>query len=320
MKKLLFLSVLLSGFFIPKAQQCLDINIVQKMESLYMPESAAASYKKCVTNKNEKNQAVITQYGKDLQDIDSLIARTTRGFNNALLSTVSLTSFQQPSQQDVSAAKDMAERVKNMTPEQQKAFAMQMAQQQQQNRAAQPIQDNAAVSKLVYETYDLAVNKMRTLNDEFAARLKVMNEAMSMEVKALKKDDKTKCPQDIVGLPACDCTNKIEGKYWQQVVAVNNKYDQQKTVLFQDYLTKIKAIAVTVDNNVSACKNGDALKSPQLKKMLFSAQSSAFSNAFLVTTICMKEAREEGADAYVNKLNSDANVYDLSCSNASRSR
>src|ERR1700733_3344948 len=130
MKKLLFLSVLLAGFLIPKAQQCLDMNISQKMELLSMPENPAASFKKCVTNKNEKNQTVITDYGKDLQDIDSLIARTIRGFNNAMLSTVSLTSVQQPSQQDASAAKDLAEQVKNMTPEQQKEFAMQMAQQQ----------------------------------------------------------------------------------------------------------------------------------------------------------------------------------------------
>jgi hypothetical protein len=314
MKKLLFLSVLLSGFFIPKAQQCLNISISQKMESLSMPENAAASYKKCVTSKNERSQTVIASYGKDIQDMDTLIAQTSRGFNNALLSTVSLTSVQQPSQQDVSAAKDLAEQVKNMTPEQQKEFAMQMAQQQQKNRAAQPMQDNAAVSKLVYETYDLAVNKMRVVNDEFAAKLKAMNDAISTEVKGLKKDDKTKCPSDITGLPNCDCTNKIEGKYWQQVIAVNDKYDHQKTALFQDYLARIKAMAVTVDNNVSTCKNGDALKSPQLKKMLFSAQSSAFSNAFLVTDICMKDARKEGADAYLNKLNCDANVYDVSCS------
>ena len=313
MKKLCLLTALVMGLLIPRAQQCLDINISQKMEILSMPENAAASFKKCATNKNERSQTVITHYGKDLEDIDSLMARTMRGFNNALLSTVYLGSVQQPSQQDINAAKDMAEQVKNMTPEQQKAFAMQMAQQQQQNRAAQPVQDNAAVSKQVFETYDLAVNKMRVVNDEFAARLRTMNEAMSGEIHALKKDDKTKCPEDKEGLAFCDCTNKIEGRYWQQVIAVNEKYDQQKTALFQEYLAKIKAIAVTVDNNVSACKNGDALKSPQLKKMLFSAQSSAFANAFLVTAICMKEARKEGADAYVNKLNSDAGVYDISC-------
>ena len=314
MKKLWFLSILLSGFLIPKAQQCLNINIAQKMESQSMPDNAAASYKKCLTSKNERNQSVITDYGKDLLDIDSLIARTTREFNNALLSTVSLTPVQQPSQQDINSAKDMAEKVKNMTPEQQREFAMQMAQQQQQNRTAQPVQDNATVSKLVYETYDLAVNKLKVVNDEFAARLRAMNGATSAEVNALKRGDKSKCPQDITGLPTCDCTNKIEGQYWQQVIAVYDKYDRQKTDLFQEYMTKIKAIAVTVDNNVSACKNGDALKSPQLKKMLFSAQSSAFANAFVITAICMKDTRKKGSDAYINKLNSDANVYDISCS------
>jgi hypothetical protein len=76
----------------------------------------------------------------------------------------------------------------------------------------------------------------------------------------------------------------------------------------------LEAIAATVDHTVSTYKNGDVLLSPQLKGMLFSAQSSAFGNAFLVTAYCMKEARKESADAYVNKLNSDANVYDISCS------
>jgi hypothetical protein len=313
MKKLLLLSVLLYGFLMPKAQQCLDFSIAQKMEILSMPENAAASYKKCETNKNERNQAVISRYGKDLQDIDSLIVRTTRDFNNATLSAFSLTSYQQPSQQDVNAAKDMAEQVKNMTPEQQKAFALQMMQQQQKNRAAQPMQDDAAVSKQVYGAYDLAVNRMKAINDEFIAKLKAINESMSTEVKALKRDDKTKCPQDLVGLPACDCANKIESKYWQQVIAVNDKYDHQKSVLFQDYLARLHAMEVTVDNTVRTYKNGSALNTPALKRMLFSAQSSAFANAFLVTASCMKDARKEGADAYVNKLNSDANVFDISC-------
>ena len=314
MKKLCLLSALAFGFLIPKAQECLNISISQKMEILSMPDNAAVSFKKCLTSKNERGQTDITSYGKDLQDIDSLLAQTSRGFNNAMISTVSMTSVQQPSQQDVNAMKDLAEQVKNMTPEQQKEFAMQMAQQQQKNRSAQPIQDNASVSKLVYETYDLAVNKMKAVNDEFSAKIRTINDAMSNEIKTLKKEDKTKCPSDVTGLPNCDCTNKIEGRYWQQVVAVNDKYDHQKTTLFQEYLAKIKAMAVTVDNNVRTCKNGDALQSPQLKKMLFSAQSSAFGNAFLVTSICMKDARKEGADANLNKQNCDANVYDVSCS------
>jgi hypothetical protein len=313
MKKLLLLSAFLIGFFIPKAQQCLNINIASMMGSMSMPANSSASYKQCETNKNDKNQTEITSYGKDIRDIDTLVAQTSRKFNNDYMaSTIGMAG--QASQQDVNAAMDMAEKMKSMTPDQQKAYAMQIAQQQQQNRTAQQVQDNPALTKLVYETYDLAINKMKAVDDEFAARLRALDDAMSKEIALIKRGDKTKCPGDITGLANCDCVNKIEAQYWQQVIAVNDKYDQQKSALFQDYSGRLKSILSTVESNISTCKNGDALKSPQLKKMLFSAQSSAFGNAFIVTSYCMKDTRTKGADAFRNKVNSDANVYDISCS------
>ncbi|MEO6883965.1 MAG: hypothetical protein ABI199_08065 [Bacteroidia bacterium] len=71
----------------------------------------------------------------------------------------------------------------------------------------------------------------------------------------------------------------------------------------------------SVDDNIVTLKYGDDLKTAQFKKQLLSAQSSTFGNAFVETMVCIKEIRKGGSDAYVNKVNCDNLVYDLSCGN-----
>lgn len=296
------------------AQKCLNISIAKMMGTLSMTPGAAYSFKKCVTNKNDHSQSNIVNYGADLQELDTLVARTTRNFNNAYAAEASGASRQMPSQQDVNAAKGLAEDLKSMTPDQQKAFAMQMAQQRQKNAGASSMQDDPMLANLVMKTNDMAVNQMKALDDEFSAKLKAIDDAMLNEINAIQKDDKNKCPQDITGLPNCACANKIEGKYWQQAIVVTDKYNHQKATLFLGYLEKIKSMAATIDASIVKCKNGDALRSPNFKQMLFSAQSAAFGNAFLVTAMCVKDVRKSGADAFNNKANCDAGTYDVSCS------
>jgi hypothetical protein len=53
----------------------------------------------------------------------------------------------------------------------------------------------------------------------------------------------------------------------QQIISIKDKYYSQRVALLQNYLPKIKAITTTVDYNVSKLNYGDAVKTPQLKKM-----------------------------------------------------
>ena len=313
MKKLILLFTYGTMAFALRAQKCLDINITSLMGNPDVPGAAVASYKKCTTSKNDHNQITVVDYGTDMVQLDTLINKTTRNFNSAYMAGVTGANMQMPSQ-DAAAAKDLAEQLKSMTPEQQKEWAAQMAQQKMKNPGAGTMQDDAGTAKLVYQTQDIAVNQMRALNDEFSSKLVNIDDAATKEIQAISRGDKSKCPQGITGLPACDCSNEIEGKYWKQIIVIKDNYNNQKTALLQNYLPKIKALASSVDNTVAKLKNGDAIKSSDLKRMLFSSQSSAFANAFLVTTRCMEDIRKDGATAYANKMNCDNKVYDLSCS------
>ncbi|HVM88881.1 MAG TPA: hypothetical protein VMT76_11900 [Puia sp.] len=314
MKKILLILFLINILHKGHAQKCLNISISKMMEALSMPPDAASSFKKCSTTNNERGQKIVDNYGSDIVQLDTMINRTMRAFTMA---SVNGSSASRPaySQQDVSDAKALAETLKSMTPEQQKAWAQQVAQDRMKNAgsAGASPQDNAETSKTVFQTQDIAVNQMKTLNDEMLQKMNEINNASDKEISALIKDDKTKCPSNITGMPTCECVNQIEGKYWKQVLLIKDKYNTRKTALFQAYFPRLKAMAETVDNTVTKYGRGDALKSSQLKNMLFSSQSSAFGNAFLMLTKCMEDVRKDGSDAFVNKLNSDNKVFDISC-------
>lgn len=295
-----------------QAQRCLDVNIVTAMDKLETPGDAESSFKKCITGKNDKGQVTIQNYGTDLQQLDTLVIRTSRDFNTNYVTGMSTTHVQAPTQQQIDATKALAEEVKNMTPEQQKEWAMKMAHQNNAG-SANTIPDDPSISKLIMQSHDLAVNQMKTLNDEFYSKILALNNKADAEIKTITRGDKSKCPSDKTGYPYCDCPNRIEADYWKKVMVIRNKYDAQKVEIYQTYLPKLKTMAGEVDNAVVKCKFGDAVHSSQMKGLLYSAQSSAYGNAFLVTYSCTEQIRKEGSDAKVNKLNSDLGVFDISC-------
>ena len=282
------------------------------MSGLNLPGSCANSFGACSTKANDHGQTQITGYGGDLIQLDTLTTRTMRDFTMASVTNM---GGQMSSPQNPDEAKALAEKLKSMTPEQQKQWAMQMAQQNQQQYAnANAIHDDAATSKLVMQTNDMAVNQLSALNREFAAKLRDIMDASSKEVSAIKSPNKTTCElTKPVGLPTCKCANDLENKYWQQIISIKDKYNNQRIALLQNYLPKIKAITTTVDYNISKLNYGDAVKTPQLKKMLFGSQSSAFGNAFAITLSCIEDIRKDGSNTYVHKVNADKNVEDLGC-------
>lgn len=313
MKKSILFYFLITLIFSLKAQRCLNINVVALMSVLESPGTSASSFKKCNTTKNDHQQTVIADYGTDMNQLDTMLVRTERDFNNAYVASLNPNS-QMPSQQDINSQKQLAERLKTMTPDQQRQWAVQQAQEKQKEASARSVPDDGQTVKLIFQTQDIAVNQLKLLNDEFAAKLYTINIDMAKEADDVKPGNKAGCPQDKEGLPGCACANDIDGKYWAKIVSIRDNYDSQKVALLESYVPRIKALVAAVDNNIVSLNYGDAVKSNDLKKTLFSAQSTCFGNAFIVTAGCIKQIRKEGSDAYVNKFNCDNRVYDLSCS------
>lgn len=313
MKKLFLFLISLFWLLKLSAQKCLDISISTMMDKIETPVDAEASFKKCSTKKNDHNQVVIVNYGQDQIQLDTIDSRTGRNFSVASISTSPYANMQAPSQSQVDASKALAEQLKSMTPDQQKEWVKQMM-AQNSSAGVKPIQDDGPTTQQVMHARDVAINQMRALNDEFSGKLHDIDDKCSSEIKTVLMGDKSKCPMDLEGMPSCDCANKIEAVRWKLIVDIQNKYDAQKTATYQIYFPKLKVMAGEVDNTVIKYKGGDDIKSPSLKGFLFSAQSSAFANSILVTTYCAEKIRKEGATAYVNKLNSENGVYDISCS------
>jgi hypothetical protein len=296
------------------AQKCLDISVSVMMGKLETPVDAEGSFKKCVTRKNDHGQVVIVNYGQAQVELDSMESRTVRDFSIASYAGAPSPSTQVPSQQQADAAKALADELKSMTPEQQKEWAKQMYLQKSAAGGSKTIQDDGPTMQQVMHARDIAVNQMKTVNADFTSKIQDLDEKCTNEINTLGLGDKKKCPMDLVGMPSCDCVNKIELTRWKQVVDIQNKYNLQKTAVYQIYYAKLKAMAVEVDNTVAKYKNGDDLKSSTTKGFLFTSQSSAFANAFLVTTYCVEKISKDGTTAYVNKVNCENGVYDISCS------
>ena len=106
----------------------------------------------------------------------------------------------------------------------------------------------------------------------------------------------------------------MESKYWEKIISIKDKYNDQRVALLQNYLPKLKAIITTIDYNVSKLNYGDAIKSSQLKRKLLGAQSSAFGNAFSISLSCIEDILKDGSNTYVHKINADKLVEFLGSS------
>lgn len=313
MKKIILFLVCQVWLLKLSAQKCLDISISTMMDKIETPVDAEASFKKCLTKKNDHNQVVIVNYGQDQIQLDTMESRTGRDFSVASYVGAAPTMAQAPTQQQADAAKALAAELKSMTPDQQKEWAKQMYLQNNSAGGSKTIQDDGPTMQQVMHARDIAVNQMKTVNAEFTSKIQDLDDKCTNEINILKLGDKSRCPMDKVGMASCECVNKIEAIYWKQVVDIQNKYNTQKTAIYQIYYAKLKAMAVEVDNTVAKYKNGDNLKSTTTKGFLFTSQSSAFANAFLVTTYCVEKISKDGATAYINKVNSENGVYEISC-------
>lgn len=310
--------LLLSAFALSAplcAQKCFNMSILSLMSKLEVPGNAGKNFGDCTRSSNESHQVVIADYGAGMKELDTLVAQKTRDFNNASIAGSGDVNSQMPSAQTVQDSKQLADILKDMTPEQQKEWAMQQANKQVANRSSHPVmKDDPATTRLVMQTHDIAVNQLSAVDREFAAKYRSIDSARASAMDKVPAADRNKCPSvDNIGTPSCSCVNNSASRYFAQKLALEDKYDAQKIALFQHYIVKIKGLVQQVDQNIAKLSFGAGIKSKQMQKMLFSSQSGAFGNAFDITYATIQAVRKDGADLYVNKVNSDKGYYDLSC-------
>lgn len=293
------------------AQRCIDVKTGASLDLVRLPASAAKAYQDCHTTTDDHGAAAIGDYGDNSRNIDTFVAQKTRDFNVALMA-----GYQGPqlSAATQDQAKQLAATVNGMTDDQKKAFAMQMAQQQMANRGANPsIQDDPATSRMVMETSTLSRSQLYSMATEFKNKLQAIRQAADDELAKLTPPKKT-CPavNTVDDEPACTCINELYRPYLAQRVAVEEKYNRQKTDLYNQYLPKVRAICTQIDGNIAKLQMGDAVKTKQLKDLLFSAQSQSFALAseFAETE---NDIRRTDADIYRDLANSNRNVYIINC-------
>lgn len=95
------------------------------MSGLNSPGSCTNSFASCSTKTTDHGQMQITGYGSELVQLDTLTTRIMRDFTLASPANI---NGQMPSPQIADQAKQLTDKLKSMTPEQQKQWAMQMAQ------------------------------------------------------------------------------------------------------------------------------------------------------------------------------------------------
>jgi len=290
------------------AQKCLELNTVALMAKMQSPGTGSTYFGQCATQKNDHGQTVIVDYGQAEKDLEALLQRTQMDFTRASMGGGGASS-------QADKAKAMAAAMQNMTDAQKQAYAMQMASQMQAS-AMHPAAsaDNMQSVKMVMQAYGIAGTQLPPVINELSAKYRDLLNAQNTEEKAVPQPRSSDCPGvDKEGLPSCGCVNAKAEAYWNRILAIRDDYNSKRAALLQQYLPRIKGMVGTIDDIVVKLNYGDAISSPQYKKMLAGAQSSAFGNAFAVPSSIIKDARHTGADAFVNLQNSKDKVYFLGC-------
>ena len=315
MKKLILVMLCSALTSLTHAQKCLDINIGSLLGQLQVPGSAASSFGNCVTTKNDHGQTVISNYGAAYSQLDTMVQTNAQAFAMATVNSAGNPAM--PSAGTIQSYKDMAAKMQSMTDDQKKAYAMQMAQQMQKQYMTTPpaaMVENPATAKMVMLTRAIVTDQLVPLDNEMAGKFRDLAAQEKAERDAIKTPVYNGCAQvDQVGSYGCSCVNGLDGAYWQQIVAIEDNYNGQKAALLQSYLPRIKALVGNIEDNIAKLHGGDDVKTATFKQMLFSAQSSAFGAAFDISGSIVKDMQKTGSDAYVNKLNCDNKVYNLSC-------
>lgn len=285
------------------AQKCLQLNVASQAERVQQSSPGVTSFAACTTRKNDHGQTEIVDYGSAEKSLNDYVQNTNMQFQQALMG-------------GGSNMQAMAAQMQGMSDAEKQAYAQQMVAQMRAN-AMQPnmnVPDNPQNAQLAMQAYTIATTQMTPLVNELAAKGRDLQAKEKSEVDAIRQPDISKCPSaDKVGSPSCDCANSKWKDYWQQVMSIHDSYAAQKSQVETDYLGKLKTLAAQIDNIVMKLKYGDALNNPQYKRMLASAQSSAFGSLLAVPESLVEDGRHSGAQTYANFQNANNNLYYLGC-------
>jgi hypothetical protein len=102
--------------------------------------------------------------------------------------------------------------------------------------------------------------------------------------------------------PTCSCMRAKEVDYRTRRTPVMDQYAEQMAALFREYLPKMKAETVIVDDMEAKAKYGDAVSNPTYRQMVVSIQRQAF---VAVTTLMSLSGSEwkDAAEEYARLMN-----------------
>jgi len=296
------------------AQKCLDINILSLMGQFQVPGVAANAFGNCQITKNDHDQVVITSYGTAYDQIDKISKDNTAAFSMAATSNINMSNVAGQAQD----AQALAAKMQSMSEDERKAYAMQLASQMQSSYAKNAMAESPATARLVMTTFSIATTKLTPLQTEFMAKYRDLIAQEDQEKAAVAIPKYNSCgPVDKEGMPGCGCVNALDGAYWKQIVTIVDNYSEQKAALLQSYLPRVKAYIGQIEDNIAKLHGGDDVKTANYKRMLLGSQSSAFGVGFAVLGGTVQDIQKSGSDVYVNKVNCDAGVYNLSCDKGS---
>jgi hypothetical protein len=286
------------------------------MGQFQVPGDAATAFGSCQTSKNDEKQTVITGYGTEYDQIEKTSKDNTQAFTMAAASSVNMTALGS----QVQDAKALAAKMQSMSDDERKAYVMQMASQMQnsymQNNA---MSESPAVARLVMATQSIAATQLVPLQSEFDTKYRALIVQEDQEKAAVAAPKYNSCGAvDKEGMPGCGCVNALDGVYWKQIIAIVDNYNSQKAALLQSYLPRIKGLIGQIEYNIAKLHSGEDVKTATYKRMLVSSQSTAFSIGFVVLGGTIEDIRKSGSDVYVNKVNCDDLVYNLSCDHGSQ--
>lgn len=169
----------------------------------------------------------------------------------------------------------------------------QMAQQYRSSSGA-PSADDMAVMKLIGQAQTAAGNINRLSLEMAQKRGKINKNLDSVHMPP-------NCPEVQQGGyagPTCACLRGHEVDYRTRRVAALNSYVEQMAALFNEYLPKMKAEAVIIDQMEAKAKYGEGVSNPAFRQMVVSIQHQGFGSVTSMLSLSgdvWKDAAEEYA-------------------------
>jgi hypothetical protein len=288
----LLMAVLLLATSI-QAQKAWPGDITAMLSRIPVPENSAFCYKLSTKTIDSSTGIIsIRDNGPGFTDIETQLTKILSG-------VITDAALQSPGMNAPSA--DQVEQMKQQAMAQAAAarsMSPQQLAQQYRGAGAAPAPDQLALMKLIGQA-QTAVGHINQLISELARK----KAAIYYNLDTVKMGPV--CPEVQQGGyagPTCPCLQAREVAYRTRCTPVMDRYVGQMAGLYREYLPKMKAETLIVDDMESKAYYGDAVSNPAYRQIVLTIQRQAFTS---VTTMMSLSgvAWKDSADQYALLMN-----------------